>query len=113
MSIGEAFDAHEKLYSNAIQQETWGHLAPKKDQEYQGFIIYSLGCYGDHCVIQVKFKDLPDSPWFYEHLNEFVSNMLGKKRVKHGTVFKFTGTYKVGKRGSYSFRGVAVPLKLE
>jgi hypothetical protein len=88
MSLGQVFSSYEQRSAELVQQETWGHLAPKTDKVYEGYILYALGCYGDHCVLQVEFKDLDDSPWFYDHVNEFVSNMLDKKRAKNGMIFQ-------------------------
>ncbi len=69
--------------------ETWGHLAPQQDRVYAGTMTYTLGCFGDLAVIRVDFTDLPDSPWFYEDLHEWIWN----QGPSEGTVYQFTGTY--------------------
>lgn len=69
--------------------DTWGHLKPAKGQAYSGYILYTVGCYGDIVCIESRFEELNDSPWFYEDLHDF----MGDRGEINGIVYLFTGTY--------------------
>jgi hypothetical protein len=58
-----------------VLRETWGHLAPEPGRSYRGSILFAASEYGDYPVmpIRAEFDGLPDSPWFYEALCEFVA----------------------------------------
>lgn len=94
-----------------IMQDTWGHLAPSPRKLYQGSIVMAHGDYGDLVILRVDFPDLPDSPWFYEDLREFVGHQMFE--VEAGTVHRFVGTYRYTKRMGGIFAGVTLPIPLE
>lgn len=78
-----------------VLAQTFGHLAPQQDSVYSGYIVLAHSGYGDGSVIiEAEFGDLPDSPWFYDGMNEFIldhADELGQERF--GRVFRWTGTY--------------------
>jgi hypothetical protein len=103
VSLATAFAPAEAAHRSAVMHATWGHLAPEPRRLYRGEILFAHGDYGDHVVIRCKFKDLPDSPWFYDQLTDWTSD----KAFKHprGTILKFEGTYMMFKNGKGRFSG--------
>lgn len=99
----EAFAEHEARYKAAVMNSTWGHLAPKPRRVYRGEILFAHGEYRDLVVLRSNFKGLPDSPWFYEDLHNFVADKASKRRS--GAVLRFVGTYTMFKNGKGRFSG--------
>lgn len=89
-------DVYGERRHQEVMQETWGHLAPTPGEEYAGTVEFALGCFGDLAVISVYFADLPDSPWLYEDLH----NWIWSTEPEEGKVYRFEGTYRKGERGS-------------
>lgn len=84
-------DAYGERKKKEVMEDTWGHLAPVKDQVYGGYILYTIGCYGDITCIQTHFRDLNDSPWFYEDLHSWMGTDLDGEQ--QGVIFLFLGSY--------------------
>lgn len=112
-NLADAFAPAEAHYKAQVMQETWGHLAPKKGKTYTGRIVYTMGVYdgGDinPTIIVCDFPGLPDSPWFYEHLGDFIDSISWEpardypKRQGHGEVgcvYEWRDTLK-----NYDFKG--------
>jgi hypothetical protein len=78
-----------------VMAATFGHLAPAVGRTYTGSILFAHSGYGDGTVpIMAEFDDLPDSPWFYHGMCEY----LIEHRVTHGDaaegrVYRWYGTY--------------------
>lgn len=85
----KVFAPIEARYKAKVMEATFGHLAPKKDKEYTGFIVYSIAADGLFCLIDYNFKKLPGSPWFYDALQDFIGDNAKKK----GRVYRFDGTF--------------------
>lgn len=111
--IADAFAPAEAIYREFVMQDTWGHLAPKKNKTYKGRFVYAIGCFGNDSlnpqVIVSDFGDLQSSPWFYEALGDFVDSISWKpeeefpKRKGHGEegcVYEWVGTFR-----NYKFSG--------
>lgn len=100
MAWTDAFAPHEARYRSQVMQETWGHLAPKKNKRYKGRIVYAVGCFGsDHLnpyPTFCEFDDLDSSPWFYHSLIEFLENQENEP----GCIYEFVGTFR-----NYEFVG--------
>lgn len=81
-------------------QATWGHLAPQKNKEYHGRMVFAVGCFGNDehnpTPILCEFGDLESSPWFFEFLQEFLQEL----EVEVGCVYQFRGVFK-----NYAFKG--------
>lgn len=97
----DAFAPIDAMNRATIARHTFGHLAPKPRQVYTGWIVFTYGSYGDYVVIDDGFDGLPDSPWFFEDMNEFICD----KAERPGTVYRFDGTYTKFKNGAYRFSG--------
>lgn len=93
----------EKPYIRGQTHATWGHLAPKPDTIYRGYILFTHTCHGCIEIIDYEFRtdegqDLDGSPWIYEDLNEFVGDLVHPERaiecrLPRGRVYIFHGTY--------------------
>jgi hypothetical protein len=96
-TFGEQFNKHDEMYREAVMQDTWGHLAPKKNKIYKGRVVFAIGCYdsGDlnPTPLTSDFEDLSSSPWFYDALHDFLRNLPEKYR-ETGCVYEWVGTFK-------------------
>jgi hypothetical protein len=108
MSLADAFAPAENHYRNQVMAATFGHLAPEPRKRYPGTILFTHTDYGQLVPIRSHFQDLPDSPWFFEHLNDFVAD----KATKAGAVYRFKGTYILFKNGKAQFSGKIVELDI-
>jgi len=95
-------------YSAEVMAETWGHLAPEPRRRYPGTIVFTHGAYGDLTPIVVEFGQLPDSPWFFDGVLEFI----GSRKTAPGKVYRFSGTYMMCKNGSHRFSGRTRPVRI-
>lgn len=108
MSLAEAFAPAEARYRSQILAHTFGHLAPDARRVYRIRFAFTCADYGGSIeVIASDLGDLPDSPWLFEHLQDFAAD-----RAKRGKVSVFDGTYYMGARGAPHFKGYVreVPL---
>ena len=64
-------------------------------------IIYTCTAFGCIEIIQVNFKGIDDSPWFFEDLNEFASTHCKLR----GYIYVFSGTYRKLKNQKAIFKG--------
>ncbi len=111
--LADAFAPAEAKYQEQVMRATWGHLAPEQGKAYKGFVIFAIGYYDDlnPLPLDVQFKGLDDSPWFYEALTDFIGKPqwnVTRKRFKSGSVYRFDGTF-----ANYTFKGRFRRLKLE
>jgi hypothetical protein len=101
MPLADAFVLTDEINRNIVFQQTWGHLRPELRRTYHGFIIFAYGAYGDIIPVACEFDGLPDSPWFFDDLQDFI----GKKAKTPGTIYRFSGTYTKFKNGGCRFSG--------
>lgn len=106
MSLANAFAPHEAAYRSRVLASTFGHLAPSVRKKYRGTIIFTQSAYGALVPIRADFPSLPDSPWFFEHLSDFVT----ERAVEPGKVYRFEGSYMVFKNGNPSFSGTVTEV---
>lgn len=92
----DAFIPVERDFKTRVMGMTWGHLAPKKNKKYYGSILFTLSNYGDNTIINSEFNALPDSPWFYTAMDDFIY----EQKLDRGGVYKFIGTFR-----NYVFAG--------
>jgi hypothetical protein len=117
-NLADAFAPAEAAYRSKIMQETWGHLAPKRNRTYYGSITFAIGIFGDDelnptplsCNFSTQGgEELDSSPWFYDHMADFLSNYACEDRENRaGKIFKFEGTFR-----NYEFKGTIRQMKLE
>lgn len=106
MSLSSAFAPAEAAHRSRVMAATFGHLAPSTRKKYRGSILFTQTEHGQLVPIRSSFASLPESPWFFEHLNDFVA----KHATEPGTVYRFEGTYMVFKNGNPSFSGTVVAV---
>lgn len=104
-TAAQLFAEHENQHYNAVQRDTWGHLAPVHRKKYQGYLIFTKTEWGDEVPIKSEFKDLPDSPWFQDHITQFIDKFCGYDKTKEGVVYRFEGTYMIYNNGRARWRG--------
>jgi hypothetical protein len=96
----DAFIPIEHDNREIMKQNTWGHLAPKKNKTYKGRIVFVAGIFGSDHLNPVstycEFDDLDSSPWFFDHLEDFMRST----KPKAGVVYEFLGTFR-----NYKFKG--------
>jgi hypothetical protein len=92
-----AFAPIKLANKQAVYKATWGHLAPKRNRTYQGYIVFTISAFGDMVVVDADFAGLPDSPWLFDAVNEFA---FEDEKLVHGAVYKFVGTFR-----NYRFDG--------
>jgi hypothetical protein len=107
-----------------ICKETWGHLAPKKNVSYKGFIRFAVGVFGDDdlnpvpiaCELRSTKEELDSSPWFYDALTDLLSEWASAGRygndplpvpIEGGNVYEWRGTFR-----NYEFRGTIRKMTL-
>lgn len=97
----------DTTYQNAeMQAQTFGHLAPKPQTEYKGFILFTLTAFGDTCIIGFIFEGLEASPWFNTDILDYIGNYTDDlPENKDYGVYRFEGTYKKFKNGNHKFKG--------
>ena len=90
---------------------TFGHLAPKPETTYKGFILFTLTTFGDTCIIEFEFENLNASPWFNQDLIDFIANYTDKlPDEKYYGVFRFDGEYNKYKNGEFNFKGNVIDI---
>lgn len=110
MSLADAFAGAEAAHAAAVRRNTWGHLAPVHRKKYPGKIIFTIGEYGGITVIQSAFKNLGDSPWFYEHQQDYIYKAYKDHKRSRGAVLEFKGTYMMFNNGGGRFTGKVTTL---
>lgn len=96
-----------------VTAETFGHLAPKTQTEYNGYILFTLTAFGDTCIIDFEFENLTESPWFNNDVLDLISEYTKKlPKDKYFGVFKWNGNYKKFKNGNFKFKGNFSEIKI-
>jgi hypothetical protein len=105
--LADAFAPHEAHYHEQVKQDTWGHLAPKRNKKYTGHVIFAVGCFGcddlNPTAIECELGDLDGSPWFYDAIIEFMQSF----ETEAGGVYRWDGTFR-----NYKFTGTMRRLQL-
>ena len=87
-------DAYSERKAIEVNQDTWGHFAPKKAKRYKTRIVFAIGCYESGYLnptpICVEVENLPDSPWLYEDVMDYLQT-IGE--MPEGTIWEFNGFY--------------------
>lgn len=89
-----------------VTASTFGHLAPKPNNKYIGWILFALTSFGETIFIDFVFENLNESPWFNNDALDLISKYTNNlpKEKEYG-VFKWVGTYKKFKNGNFKFTG--------
>lgn len=105
-------------YVEAVWQDTWGHLAPRVRDVYEGFVLFTLGVHGDITLIDWDFKtkdgtELDGSPWLHEDMTEQVCEWIDQKDNRRGGIWQFDGTFERLKNGKSRWRGKVSPMRVQ
>lgn len=75
----------------------------EKNRTYHGRIIFAIGCYEsgelNPTPLVCELEGLDDSPWFYDTLRDWLSDLPEKFR-ETGWVYEWTGSFR-----NYKFEG--------
>ncbi|MCY1197876.1 hypothetical protein D9M72_92440 [compost metagenome] len=104
MSLADAFIPVVRAQRELVMHQTWGHLKVDRRKRHPGYILFTAGEFRDVVVINSEFDDVPDSPWFYTHIHDFIMKKAGR-REQCGKVFRFDGYYRVCLNGVGQFIG--------
>lgn len=98
--LADAFAPSIAKYKAEQLKATWGHLAPKKNKAYRGFIVFAIGCFGDDALnptaLECEFNGLDSSPWFFDAMTD----LLGSLETEAGCIYRWEGTFR-----NYEFDG--------
>lgn len=97
MSFSSACIQWEAKQKEKVMEDTWGHLVPKKNHTYHGYIVFCWASNGDLTPIDYDFTDLPGSPWLLTAIIDFIGDNA-KQQCK---VYRFDGTFR-----NYVFKGI-------
>lgn len=64
--------AHTK---QKVMAETFGHLAPKKQNTYKGKVLFCVSAFNNQNIELIDFSfdnDLESSPWLFDAINDFL-----------------------------------------
>ena len=98
----EAFAPIQAERRRQIAISTWGHLAPRKNKKYDGEMVFALTEYGDYALISARWSGLPDSPWLFDAMMEFVARNAADRE---GVVLRFSGFFR-----NYQFVGTVTEV---
>lgn len=99
-TMADAFAPAEAKYKAEVMAATWGHLAPKP-KKYEGTILFAHGEYGDLVPLRAAFHGLPDSPWFFDDMTDWIF----EQKTEEGKIYLFVGSYTKFKNGNCRFSG--------
>ena len=77
-----------------VTQQTFGHLAPKKNTTYKGEILVAVSVY-DSCnpvILNMTWDNLEDSPWIYDAVNDYIWKL--DEFFEGGKVYKIKATFR-------------------
>jgi hypothetical protein len=96
-----------------VTDATFGHLKPKPQTEYTGYILFTKTSFRETCIIDFEFENLTESPWFNNDILDLISEYTKKlPKDKYFGVFKWNGTYKKFKNGNFKFKGDFSEIKI-
>lgn len=127
-SLADAFAPALAQYKMAVEWDTWGHLAPKTGETYEGYILFAHA-WNDDFIIDFDFKGLDGSPWLNDDMYEFIHSRAEEhqsQNIKKGLqgheifnrneligVYRFDGKYRKFKNGTCSFSGSITKINTE
>ena len=94
-TIAEAFIPVDESYKEAVMENTWGHLAPRRNIQHKGLMLFARSEYGDLVILNSAFAGLDDSPWLFQAMMDFVC-----ENTPAPGIYKFTGSFR-----NYKFVG--------
>lgn len=79
-----------------VLQNTWGHLAPKKNVKYKARIVIACDAWEETTIFLAEFKDkngeeLDESPWLRDIIGLFLNKFGTEVEVKWGCIYEWNG----------------------
>jgi hypothetical protein len=113
-NLGTVFAQYEEVHRRRVEFSTFGHLAPTPGVVYTGWMAFTWAGYGGHIiVINAEWKDLDDSPWLVEDMQDHVGKLIEQEKIERGEIYKFAGTYLKLKNWNYRFKGKMCRIPIE
>lgn len=88
MVMENLVDAYAERKYQEVQEDTFGHLKPKKNQKYNGWMLWAYSVYGDIVLIDAAFNGLGDSPWLFQAMQDFIG-----ENIPETGVFRWKGVF--------------------
>lgn len=90
----KVFAPIEAVYREQVAQDTWGHLAPKKNTTYRGRIMTAKSGYdgSDEKIIDMEWDGLDDSPWIFDYVNDWIWE--NRELMKEDGVYLIKSTFR-------------------
>jgi hypothetical protein len=87
------YDVYGPRKAMAAREDTWGHLAPRYDHAYEGYILFATSPYASlgWTVIEDDFPGLENSPWQYEAMVDFLNDLADE--LGEGALYLWRGTF--------------------
>jgi hypothetical protein len=99
-----------------VYAQTWGHLAPKPRDVFEGYIVFAVGTHGDEVILDWDFGELQANPWLHTQMISWMGKQIDKLSPRLGDrcfgVWRFEGTYTRLKNGSGRFSGKVYPQRV-
>lgn len=105
-TMADAWAPVEAHYRAQVFEETWGHLAPRKNKSYRGHITFALGCFGNDPLNPTVLAceiGIDSSPWFFDAMIDFLQSL----KCEEGGVYRWEGAFR-----NYEFKGAVQRLSL-
>ena len=102
----EIVDAFADRKRRDVLRETWGHLAPKPNRPYQGWMIFAHTAHGDCLPIDYDFQRLDSSPWLFEAIMDFINEHTDEEGI-----YRWEGIFKMDRQGNCTWRGLVTRIK--
>lgn len=103
MSFGDAAASWDAVNRERVKEDTWGHLAPKRDSEYTIHAFVTGGVHAcERTPVFVSLdtgRKLTSSPWLFDALQE-LADKLWNDDDHSGKLREFKGTMH-----NYRFKG--------
>ncbi len=96
-------DAYGQRKQQEAYNDAWGHLRPKEDTQYRGFIVFTYTAYSETVMIDWDFGELLASPWQCQDFIDFLCEF----ELEVG-VYRFVGTYQ-----NRELKGTVVNVPIE
>lgn len=106
--LGAEIKAHNRAL---VEAQTFGHLAPKRQEKYYGSMIFCSSDYGKQFIVKNSFETLKDNPWSFGDFNDWFDEWLAKNGNPTG-IFRFEGYYQMHKNGNFRMSGTMTEIPL-
>lgn len=103
-----------EINGKSFKEDAWGHLAPKSNKKYFGWIIIAIWIYNykETIIVDNFFSGLDNSPWQYADFVDFINHETSQF---DSGIYKFDGwymNYGLDKDNNYHISGKFMKLSI-